>query len=362
MICFAADCGEYELAMHFYSKLCVSAAPNLRTCMTMLQVHSKRGDWQAALAVYRGMQMRKVKIDSHVLNMVMGICAAAGRAIEVERLLAEAEADASQLILADTVSYNIVLKAYTLHRDYPNAVKVLARMRERGLEPNSITYNSLIDAAARTDEAAAAWDFYRDMTARGFHGDKYTCSILIKTLSPNPTADRIRKCLDLLRVVGIMCELKLRTRLYHNVIEAALQLGDTMVLIHSFSQTQQHRVRPTAASLRQLKELAYQCKGPRRQALEAACNEGGALGPALEEQQQVGHKAPPAAHDHDEATSGEVPRKPQALVRPHATQWRPYGSMSEESKWLKDGEVLGGPALRRNPKPSPAMQWRSCKG
>merc|ERR1719410_2413640 len=128
----------------------------------------------------------------------MGVCAAAGKTIEVERLLAEAEADVSELV--DIVSYNIVVKAYTLHRDYPNAVKVLARMRARGLEPNSITYNSLIDAAARTGEAAAAWEFYQDMAARGFQGDKYTCSILIKTLSPNPTGDRIRRCLDLLRV------------------------------------------------------------------------------------------------------------------------------------------------------------------
>merc|ERR1719410_969251 len=98
MICFAADCGEHELANHHYSRLCSLSTPNLRTCMTMLQVHSQRGDWQAALAVYRDMQVRKVKIDSHAMNMVMGICAAAGMACEVEQLLAEAEAVVPDLV------------------------------------------------------------------------------------------------------------------------------------------------------------------------------------------------------------------------------------------------------------------------
>merc|ERR1719325_526031 len=320
----------------------------------MLRVHTKRGDWQGALAVYQGMQARKVKHDSQVLNMVMGICAAAGKAIEVERLLAEAEAAVTEL--ADVVSYNIVVKAYTLHADYPNAVKVLARMRARRLEPNNITYNSVIDAAARAGEAVAAWELYQDMVACGIQADRYTCSILIKTLSPNPTGDRIRKCLDLLSVVGIVCT-KLRTNLYHNVVEAALQLGDAAVLVHSVSQTRQHRVRLTPASCRTLKELAYQYKGPHCRALEAAVGvEGHTLGSALEEQKPGCHRAPPAAHNHDKAKTGEVPMKPQAQV----TQWLPRGSTSEESTWLKD-EALGGPAASKKPRPSPGMQWGSCK-
>jgi pentatricopeptide repeat protein len=359
MVSFAADCGEHELAKHFYSRLCSLATPNLRTCMTILQVHSKQGDWQAALAVYRDMQARKIKIDGHVLNSVMGICAAAGMASEVEQLLAEA--DFLDPVLVDTVSYNTVIKAYAQCRDYTNAVKVLNRMRAQGVDPNNITYNTLIDAAARTRGAAAAWDFYQDMVTSGFPGDKYTCSILIKTLSLNPTGDRIRKCLDLLREVGHTCDQKLRTRLYHNVIEAALQLGDSTVLTRSFSQTRLHRVRPSAALCRQLKELADQCKGLRRDALKAAVgDEGAALGSTLEENQPGGHKTPKAGRDHDEASTGKVSIKPQALVRPWAMQRRPCGSTSEEPNRLKDG-VLGGPTASENPRASPAMQWRACK-
>jgi pentatricopeptide repeat protein len=307
------------------------------------------------------MQVRKVKIDGHAMNMVMGICAAAGMASEVEQLLAEAEAVAPELVI-DAVSYNTVMKAYAQCGDYPNAVKVLMRMRARGLQPNAITYNSLIDAAARTGEAAAAWEFYRDMVTGGFPGDKYTCSILIKTLSPSPTGDRIRKCLDLLREVGTKCDLKLRTRLYHHILEAALELGDSTILMRSFAQTRQHRVRPTAAACRQLKELADQCTGPSRKALEAAAgDEGVALGSELEEKQAGVHEAPPAAHNHDEAKAGEMRIKPQALVKPQAMQWRPRGSMPEESSWLKDENVLSGTATREKPRPSPAMQWRPRK-
>jgi len=356
MICFAADCGEHELAKHFYTRLGSLATPNLRTCMTMLQVHGKRGDWQAALAVYRDMQARKVSIDSTALNMVMGVCAAAGKAEEVEQLLAEAEADVSKLLLTDVVSYNTVVKAYALRGDLPDAVSVLTRMRARGLEPNAITYNSLVDAAARKGDAAAAWEFYQEMVGCGFPGDKYTCSILIKTLSPNPTGDHIRKCLDLLRKVATACDLKLRTRLYHSVIEAALQLGDSTVLIRSFAQTRQHRVRPAAASCRQLKELADQCNGACRKALEAAAaDECAALSAAVEETQQGCHEALPATHDG--AKAGKVCTEPQALIKPPVMQWRPRGITSEESNY----EVLGGPVATKKPRPSPVMQWRPRK-
>jgi len=280
---------------------------------------------------------------------VMGICAAAGMATEVEQLLAEAEADVSELVLTDAVSYNTVIKAYAQCGDYPSAVKVLMRMRARGLEPNNITYNSLIDAAARTGEADSAWEFYQDMVTFGLPGDKYTCSILIKTLSPNPTSDRIRKCLDLLREIGNICDQKLRTRLYHSVIEAALQLGDSTLLMRSFSQTRQHRVRPTAASCQQLKELADQCKGPSHNALTAAVgDEGAALGSALEENQPVGHGDRKAANDHDAANAGGMAMKPQALFKSPAMQGPLRGSTSEESNWVKEEGVLGGPTPRKN--------------
>jgi len=191
-------------------------------------------------------------------------------------------------------------------------------MRTRGVEPNVITYNSLIDAAASKGEAGAAWEFYRDMVKCGFPGDKFTCSILIKTLWPNPTGDCIRKCLDLLCELGPVCDQELRTQLYNNIIEAALQLGDSTVLIRSFAQTQRHHVRPTAASCRQLKQIADQCKGPLGKTLEATVgDEGAAPGSALEEKQPGGHNAPPVAHDmgHD------LPIEPQALFE--AIQYRP---------------------------------------
>jgi len=355
MICFAAECGENELAMHFYSRLGSLATPNLRTCMTMLQVHSKQGDWRAALAIYRDMQTRKVSVDSTALNMVMGICAAAGMATEVEQLLAEAQADVSELIVTDVVSYNIVLKAYMLQGDCPNAIKVLMRMRTRGLEPTAITYNSLVDAAARAGEAVAAWKFYQEMVECGFPGDKYTCSILIKTLSPNPTGDHIRKCLDLLREVGTTCELKLRTRLYHSVIEAALQLGDSTILIRSFSQSRLHRVRPAAVSCRQLRDLANQCKEARGKALEAALgDEGVALGSAVDGKQPGGHEALPAACDCDQAKAGNVSIEPQAQIKTQKMQWRPRGSTCGESNYE---EVLEGSVASDKPRPSPATQW-----
>jgi len=282
MICFTADCGEHECAKHFFSRLRSMATPNLRTCITMLKVHREQGDWKAAMGIYRDMQTHKVTIDSQVLNMVMRICAAAGMANEVEQLLSEAEADVSESTVQpvaaqtslripciDIASYNTAINVHAIRGDYPAAVKVLMRIHTHGLKPNVVTYHALIDAAACAGKAATAWEVYEDMISCGLPHDKNTCSILVKTLSPNPTGDCIHKFLDLLGEVGTRCDSKLKTRLYHSTIKAALQLEDSKILVRLFAQAQQHHAWPTAESCRELKKLVGTVQGPSLQDIDS---------------------------------------------------------------------------------------------
>lgn len=53
-------------------------------------------------------------------------------------------------------------------------------MKETGLRPNEVTYNSLIDACVRASKMELAWRFLDEMQSEGLAPDNFTYSTLIK--------------------------------------------------------------------------------------------------------------------------------------------------------------------------------------
>mmetsp|Transcript_6710 Transcript_6710/g.18417 ORF Transcript_6710/g.18417 Transcript_6710/m.18417 type:complete len:497 (-) Transcript_6710:158-1648(-) len=254
LISFAAEIGELQRAAGFFEKLSSLTTPSIRAYMTVLRVHGRRQDWHASLATFRDMQQRGVHIDSLVLNVILATGVSADQLAVVEALLAEA--DNFQPPITDVVSYNTVAKCYAQHNDFDGAATVITRIRRRGLKPNAITFNSVMDAAVRSKRTADAWQVLEEMRISGLRPDKYTCSILVKGLTHEPTPAQVQSALDLLHEVDGALDKTLRTTLFHAVIEAAAQAGDSSMLMHVFSQTRQHQVTPTAAAYSRLREFA----------------------------------------------------------------------------------------------------------
>lgn len=254
LISFAAEIGEFQRAADFFQKLSSLTTPSIRAYMTVLRVYGKRQDWQSSLSTFRDMQRRGVKIDSLVLNVILATGVSADQLQGVEVLLAEAS-DYKPPI-ADVVSYNTLVKCYAQHNDFDEAARVIDRMRARALKPNAITFNSVMDAAVRSLKSNRAWEILQDMRCSGLSPDKYTCSIMVKGLSQSPTPSHVQSALDLLREVNTMCDKTLRTTLYHAVIEAAAQAGDSALLMQAFSQARQYMVVPAPAAYRRLREFA----------------------------------------------------------------------------------------------------------
>merc|ERR1719440_2365884 len=149
--------------------------------MTVLRIHAKRQDWPASLETVRDMQCRGGPLDSIALNIVFATGVAADRIEEVESLLAEANSHDPPL--SDVVSHNTLIKGYAHRCNGDGAARVIKRMRQRGLTPNAITFNTAMDAAVRGARSGTAWALLRDMRSSGLKPDKFTCSILGKSLS-----------------------------------------------------------------------------------------------------------------------------------------------------------------------------------
>jgi len=254
LISFAAEIGEPERAVGFFKKLSSLTTPSIRAYMTVLRVYSRRQDWASSLATFREMRRRGVRVDSPVLNVVLATGVSAYQLDGLEALLAEAESYDPPI--TDVVSYNTMAKCYAQHNDFDGARGVIHRLRRRGLAPNAITFNSVMDGAVRSRRAAEAWEVLEDMRASGLTPDKYTCSILVKGLGQETPPGQIQTALALLQESNGALDKSLRTALYHAVIEAAAQAGNSSTLTQVFAQARQHHVVPTAAACRKLKELA----------------------------------------------------------------------------------------------------------
>lgn len=250
LISFAAEVGELQRALGFFDRLSQISTPSIRAYMTVLRVHAKRQDWPSSVTVFREMQKRKVQLDSLVLNVILATGVAADQLEGVEQLLVEA--DEFSPPIADVVSYNTLIKGYSQRSDSVKAKQVVARMRDRGLPMNAITFNTAMDAAVRSMRTQDAWDLLKDMRKSGFRPDKFTCSILVKGLSKSAQSDHIRNSLELLRQVDATCDATLRSTLYHSVLEAAAQVPDTVMLMTTFGQMRKHQVTLTASAYRLL--------------------------------------------------------------------------------------------------------------
>lgn len=250
LINFAAEVGELQRALGFFKSLSSISTPSIRAYMTVLRVHAKRQDWPSSVSVFREMQKRHVKLDSLVLNVILATGIGADQIEGAEQLLSEAEA--LRPPISDIVSYNTLIKGYAQRSDAVMAKQVVARMRERGLQGNAITYNTAMDAAVRSMRLGDAWEWLKDMRKAGFRPDKFTCSILVKGLGKNAQAENFRNSLELLQEVNSTCEATLRSTLYQSVLEAAAQVSDTTILMSTFSQMRRHQVPLTANAYRLL--------------------------------------------------------------------------------------------------------------
>ena len=56
----------------------------------------------------------------------------------------------------DTISYNSVIHAFAKQGDLRSAEKWLQKMRDESIEPNTISYNILLDTYVKADNSAAA--------------------------------------------------------------------------------------------------------------------------------------------------------------------------------------------------------------
>ena len=94
-------------------------------------------------------------------------------------------------------TWSILANAYFRHGQSRAAEKVLELMRERGIEPDAVTWNTIINGFTSMQKVGKAVDAFRRMEAAGFRPDKHSMRALSRVYNRERLLSAIGKTLSL---------------------------------------------------------------------------------------------------------------------------------------------------------------------
>merc|ERR1719160_843232 len=151
----AVESGRLELARRLFRE---SGNPDLLNYMSLIRAAGREGNVPKALGILQELEQSPLAVDTTAYNCALEVCVACGHRSEAEALLRRMEAKDQ----VDVISYNTYLKVLLARKAHGEVANVLARMKERGLTPNAVTYNSIVNGAVTRGDLRSAWDLIEE--------------------------------------------------------------------------------------------------------------------------------------------------------------------------------------------------------
>lgn len=196
MIKAAVEGGRQSLARHLFQE---SKNPDVMNVMSMIRSAGRDRDIAKALSLLAELQ-RTSELDATTYNCALEACVACGDRKAAEDLMQKM----TKAGHVDVVSYNTYVKLLLAVQDHTQVKLTLEDMRRRGIQPNVVTYNSLIKASQQN--ARQSWRLVQEMLRAGLEPDAFTCSILAAGLRHSPTSQGLDQILELMSKGGIVLD------------------------------------------------------------------------------------------------------------------------------------------------------------
>jgi len=238
MIRIAGELGDSEGAISFFNRLAACSIVSLRDYTAILSVHSRDRNWPECVALLRYMQDGYCSVDSRVLNLVLSAGVAAGKLEAAKALLQEFSATG----IADVISYNTVMKGFAQQMYGDQAIELLDKMCQVGVQPNRITFNIAMDAAIRSLRVKDAWQVLARMVEAGLAPDKFTFTVLMKGLHCGATSEQLAVILNLMPIGTQDSDFTTRAKMFRSVIEAIEQVNNPDLAVMAIAQMKDQRV------------------------------------------------------------------------------------------------------------------------
>ncbi|KAL2554701.1 Pentatricopeptide repeat-containing protein [Forsythia ovata] len=159
-------------------------APDSRIYTTLMKGYMKVGrvtDMVRMLEAMRHQEDRTGHPDHVTYTTVISAFVKAGSMDKAQQVLAEM---ARIRVPANLITYNILLKGYCQQLQIDKAEELIRVMiSDAGIEPDVVSYNTLIDGCILVDDSAGALAYFNEMRKRGITPTKISYTTLMKAFA-----------------------------------------------------------------------------------------------------------------------------------------------------------------------------------
>jgi len=192
---------------------------NLVQAAKLIRCHGKDGSLEIATSIFSA---HKHHSNSLLYNSILEACVQCKDMSLAMQYFQEAKLQG----LADTVTYNTVMKGQLATGDSRSAHRLLEEMNERGLAASLVTYHKLLNAKVQAGDVRSSWQLIHEMQNAGLSPNAVTYSILLKAfVGPSHANDLARA----MKLVDVM-QTSMDEVLFASVAEACIRTGRLDVL------------------------------------------------------------------------------------------------------------------------------------
>mmetsp|Transcript_146127 Transcript_146127/g.269691 ORF Transcript_146127/g.269691 Transcript_146127/m.269691 type:complete len:1103 (+) Transcript_146127:138-3446(+) len=226
----ALRCGRTSLAQ----QLLKSSPSDVAKHIAMIRSCAAENNLEGATSAFEALKQSGMDLNSVVYNTVLDAC------VQCQNLKA-AEAWMEKIKeagMADVVSFNTLIKAHLMGNHLKKARGLMEEMKASGIQPNRVTFNELIHAAAQCGgRSNDIWDILKEMKAVGINPNQVTCSILLKSLHARSNEEDILMTMELIKGM----EEPMDEVLLSSIVEACVRIGKPDLLADRLQQLQDNK-------------------------------------------------------------------------------------------------------------------------
>ncbi|KAI5814259.1 hypothetical protein BZA77DRAFT_319410 [Pyronema omphalodes] len=152
-------------------------------------------------------------------SVLMAALARRGQVAEVRLLLQDFE---SQYGLSQPMHFSHIMQAHVERGEIRGALEWFDRMKERGVKPDTIAYNIIINGFRRVGDVDAAAARVQDLLAEGLSPDRTTYNILLRICADRGDVTGAENLFDLIKKSG----LEVDAYAYEAMVSVYCAIGD----------------------------------------------------------------------------------------------------------------------------------------
>jgi len=185
------------------------------------------------------MRAQQLQFSTVTYNALINACACSGNMPRVESLLTEM---AAQSIEPNVITFSTVIKGYCQENGLDRAMELLADMKKnKRLQPDEVTYNTVLDGCARFGLFDKGLKVIADMEAAGIHPTNFTLSVVAKLAH---RSRRPAQAFELCEALAKKYSIRYNSHVYNNLVQAAAAMKDMDKAIGVFKSMLENAIHP----------------------------------------------------------------------------------------------------------------------